>query len=348
MKRTSGWTLAVLGILLLTAGCRRQVEVTTVVHRDGTLDRQVVVRSDDEQERIPAYPLVGGQGWQRETEQVEEEEKTRWVTTYRRSFADLEGLREAMRPDPSTPFPLRPEVALDRRFRWFTTRYTWRERVPAVTPYDAIPLPESFSPAEIDSLLRGEADEVLGERLERWQVSNLIEDLAARLRRHVSEQPIAGWESAALDSRQQALLDSLLAKRETLDLEDLTPGVLAIVEHVYERDASALEPAVRGWEDDFMAYLEHTGELGRESYTFQVEMPGRLVETNARNTQDNRASWDFDPEVLRYTAFEMRAVSRVTNGWSLWVTGALLLLLAAAVAFYSSRRPRLRIQDAIH
>lgn len=338
MTRINGWTSAAAGVLLLMAGCR-EVEVTTGIHRDGSLDRRVVVTSDEEDQMQTSYPLLGGEGWEKERRQVESEGQTRWTETYRRSFRDAESLQEVMRPDPSEPYAIRPEVELEERFRWFTTRYVWREHVPKVSPYDTIPLREWFSEAEIDSFFSDRASESLQERFETWQSRNFIEDLVLRVADHAREEGLAAWDAEQLHVRSAALFDTVMAREEELDLDDLTPAMLEALEDTYGQDASALEPAVRGWEEELMGYFEATGSFGEEMYTFRVRMPGLLVETTAREVEGNTATWDFDPERLHYADLEMRALSRVTNTWALWVTGALILLFLLVAVVYRFRRP---------
>jgi len=337
MTRINGWTSAAAGVLLLLAGCR-EVEVTTEIHRDGSLDRRVVVTSDEEDEMQTAYPLLGGEGWEKERRQVESEGQTRWTETYRRSFRDARSLQEVMRLDPSEPYAIRPEVELDERFRWFTTRYVWRESVPKVSPYDTIPLQEWFSEAEIDSFFSDRASESLQERFETWQGRNFVEDLVLRVADHAREEGLSAWDAEQLHARSAALFDTVMAREEELDLDDLTPAILGALEDTYGRDASQLEPAVRVWEEELMAYLEGTSALGEETYTFHVRMPGLLVDTTAREVEGNAATWDFDPDRLHYADFEMRALSRVTNTWALWVTGAIILLVVVLALISLIRR----------
>ena len=334
MTRMNSWTMTAAALLLL-AGCR-DIEVTTTVHRDGSIDREVVVNTDAEGEREPAFPLVEGEGWESQTREVRQEGETRWVTTYRRSFEDVEILQETMQPDAPDAYPIRPEVDLDRQFRWFTTRYVWTESVPAVSPYDAIPLREWFSQAEIDSFVHDEESDGLRERFERWQARNFIQDLIDRAAERAED--VEGWEASDLESRAGAVFDSVEAREEELDLDDLTPAMLDIMRDVYGKDPTSLEPALRAWEEDLMAYLEGTSGLGEEDYTFHVRMPGLLVDTSARKVEGNRASWDLDPDVLHFTGFEMYAMSRVSNTWALWVTGLLLLLAAGAAVLSTLRR----------
>ncbi len=337
MTRTNGWTVTAAALLLLT-GCR-EIEVTTEIYPDGSLDRQVVVSSDSEGEMDTAYPLLDDAEWEEESREVEAEGETRWTTTYRRSFPDVRALGEVLRPDPSERFAIRPEVELKRRFRWFTTLYAWREYVPKVTPYDAIPLEERFTRAEIDSFLDEGGGEELRERFEAWQVRNFVEDLVRRAAERVRNEGLVGWDAGELHDRSSALFDTVMAREDEIDLDDLTPAILDAMKDVYDRDATVLEPAVRVWEEELMAYLEGTRDLGAESYTFRVRMPGLLVETGADEVKGSTATWDLDPDRLHYADFEMTALSRVTNTWALWVTGAVVLLLLLAAAVSRFRRP---------
>ncbi len=149
--RVRSFSVAALAglVVITTPGCL-EIETTTQVRRDESLNRSVVLSGDSA--GVPGARIILGidSSWTLESRW----EERKYILTARHEFATVEDMARALRGTPGMSVTITPR--LETRFNWFFTMFRYNETWSRLHNVNEVPLSDYVSPAELDMFMRHE------------------------------------------------------------------------------------------------------------------------------------------------------------------------------------------------
>lgn len=231
-----------------------------------------------------------------------------------------------------------------RRFRWFTTVYSYHAEYPSPT---GIPLPADsmMTRAERDLWLRGEdaaspcngiemfqiLDELAG-KFARWYALCQVEQCRILFAPHLPAQVRAAADTA--DMRR--IFASELPYSPGGDAEIVPEKYAAVLDAAFGTDACSAAYRTHGAAIDsaFGKAVESAEAQFGASWMHSVTMPGTIVSSTSRTVKGATATWYPDAYRALDGPYVMEAVSVRTNWWACVLTA----LAAGAAVFVILRR----------
>jgi hypothetical protein len=327
-----------VGALLVLSGCQ-EIQITTRIEPNGSLERIIVVEGDSSGVEA-GYPIPDDPSWSVEVVAGPEDEESKpFLHTYRKRFRSVRQLNREIAGTGEPELRITSRAELTRRYRWFSTILTYRERYEPYYPFRTIPLAEYFTAEEIETVRSGDADSTLEKRAEDWMIRNYFKDLFDSMLRGAERLSDPDLTPAYLTARREDLFAALIPAAEENDFEDLHEVVLEVGRAVYETDAvERLRPEVEGFKQRLEEYEAFESKAGGETYKHVVTMPGLILDTNATEIEGNNVTWELDTYDAIWFEYEMWVESRVTPRWAIGVAIALLAAMVAGLVVLVVRR----------
>ncbi|MEK6649369.1 MAG: hypothetical protein AABY75_00195 [Bacteroidota bacterium] len=342
------WSLL---IPLFLSGCL-EYHTTTTVQSDGGILRSVFMKGDSTDIHQWKYVVPVDSTWTWERSRAGDKE---WHLKVEREFPSAEAFN-SYQDSLSGPL-LRSKVSVDRSFRWFTTRYQYREVFQPIYPFRSVPLTDYLSPAEVDAFLQHEvqkkdyatpgdslASKDAEDRFEAWARRNEFEAFYTALRKGAERSAERGFTAESLDARKEKLAAAYEAVKDTGDAfsaKDMERRRMAWFKGWKEPVVRRAAEANRDGFAAIAAKAEQSDRILEYPHKATVAMPGVLRHTNARSLEGSAATWENYLVVLYFQEFEMVVESEVTNWWAAIVT-AVALVVGPLAVFLQRRRRSLR------
>ncbi len=326
--RRAASTLACIVVPIFLAGCL-DVDTTTTVRRDGSLNRTVVIKGDSSAIYEGHYTIHLDSTWAQDIQKAGEQ---KYELTASREFTSADALNEATKGEPGRFLSF--SVTVDENFRWFTSQLTYRETIHRYLPIDEVPVTDYISPAEIDQFIKHEvlkqpyatAGDSLSltdasDRFEEWSRRNIFSAYYRIFMDGVRELDA----STLTPSYVQAHKDTLYAVFAHIDSKQKEVQQEAF-QRLLKSPAVAEVYRLRAVEFDALSMqLEFADEVSANSYKTSVVMPGIIIDTNAPTLEGNRAEWKDYMGVAYVMDFDLWVTSQVINWWAVILTGVVVL-----------------------
>lgn len=334
MRRSLNSAIILFSLFCVTAlqGCL-DIATTTVVNRDGSMSRMVIIEGDSASVHARQFPLVMKGIWEEEIERIDDR---RHRFTARRDFPDTTALNEAIAGETGLFLPIR--ISFEQRFEWFSTVYRYAEHHTSFNNFHNPPIHEFLTPSDIEILLQGEADEAeeqsalrdeAEKKIEEWWARNIFEAFFSEFQ--------SGVENLSSPSRTP---ESIAAQKDELfraSRGELSSGSFETIQEIFEKafGRNLVREAMNANREGFHAFRERfTFQQGmlQNSFRASAEMPGTIIGTNATTVEGNLVTWeDFLMQGI-ISDYELWVESREVNWWMIYLTGigvilALLLLM---------------------
>lgn len=334
-------SLALLSLSLVLCGCL-EIEISTQVNRDGTLLRREVVSGDSAEVLSHGFISPVDSTWKVTLETQKEKSFERMAL---KLFSGPEELSAATRDTVWNTLPVRTQV--ERRFIWFYTEMTYRERYLKWNPFDLIPLAEYVSTSDLarsmdfatsrhkpdkeDSLAR----ERMGQKWTEWMYRDMFEAYYAELIKGVRLLNDPSLTPAAVAGHKEEIYRKCGKWwASTASLDTIGLAIQSIMKNPGTGDA--IRANARG-------FALHSTKLSLVSKVMgklkqvNIEMPGVYVDSNAPEVDRNRGSWKSVTEMSYAADYELWMTSRVVNWWVVFLT-AVVIAVGIGVIFATPSR----------
>ena len=325
---------------LAFSGCL-DVETKTTVNRDGTLARTITFTGDSARVYRGDFPLTIDSLWSASIRKVDDK---KFEYSASRTFADAEALNEAIKNVPYKTLPV--QVELEESFWWFVTDYHYKETYKRWNPFDNVALTDFISPAELELAIRHEMEDEpyntkgdslaltdAGERFEKWDARNIFESYFLVILEGVRNLNDPTLKQETMVSRKEDLFNAMQIPLQEGKFDTLS----VILNRVLKtRIASRAMAANKEGFSLFDEQLDFKGAISANSYKVNIEMPGIITETNAKEIEGNTVRFDDFKQIAYIMDHEMQVTSRAINWWAVIVTA--LLIVFGAVLLVVGRR----------
>ncbi|GEM_PF-828887 len=334
-----------------TAGCL-DIETTTRVKHDGSVERTVVMTGDSLATYEGRYPYTLDEEWQKRIEKIDER---RFRLTASRQFSDVDDLNKAIAGEPWRTLQL--HATFQTEFEWFFTSYRFSETYLKYNPFDAVPLSDYLTKEEWQLYWQHEVGK---EELASHEDSLVVESAARRFQEWMTRNQFEEY------------LEVFLSGVKKLGDDFLTPAsVLERKEELYEASHRSIEgsdfdmldvifaqvlrsnvvPAAlkanEGGMKDFKSRLEFQQRIFENAYQVRVEMPGLITRTNAQELEENVAVWRNFIGYGFVGDYELWVESRSLNWWFIVMCGLFLFLGLMVAAMWSMRKKRIMVEKEV-
>jgi len=322
-------SLALVSLSLTSCGCL-EVEITTQVNRDGSLLRTEVVSGDSVEVLTYGFISPVDSTWNVTLESPHERSFERKAA---KLFADPDALGAATRDSTLRTLPLRAQI--ERRFIWFYTEITYRERYLKWNPFGLVPLAEYVSAADLarsmvsaasgrtptaeDSL----AQERVGRKWTEWMYRDMFEAYYAEFVRGVAALNDPSLTPAGVTAHKEEVYrkcEKWWASTGSMD----TVG--AVLQSIFRnpRVRDAIQSNARGFALH-SAKLSLVAKLMGKLKQVNIEMPGITIDSNAPRIEKNRGSWKGVSDMSYAADYELWMTSRIVNWWVVVLTAVVIL-----------------------
>ena len=224
---------------------------------------------------------------------------------------------------------------LERRFVWFYTEITYRERYLKWNPFGLVPLAEYVSAAELarsmsfapagrtpnrdDSLAR----EKVGRKWTEWMYRDMFEAYYAEFVKGVrtlNDPSLTPVTVAAHREEIYRKCEKWWASTGAMD----TIG--AVIQSIFRNPVTtaAIQSNARGFALH-NARLALVARVMGKMKQVNIEMPGVLIDSNAPNVDKNRGSWKAVSDMSYAADYELWMTSRVVNWWVVLLTAVAIV-----------------------
>ena len=319
-------------VLLLLAGCS-EVDVTTVVNKDGSCIRTVVLDSSDVDDTPYPVNFDGA-----DSLVITKAEKKIVYTAY---YGSVNNIKLNQQVEGDTVYHLAIQPRLTKKFRWFYTWYRYSESYGRVFHFQHVPIQDYLTQDEIDLVISendsSDEDKKIDAKLEAWYQQNFFIEFYTRLENMVRsgklDISIESLEASKEPLRQLFLQDVLELDSDNNTFTDNDFDIFRQTLHFQNTDRA--KKVLNDVIAPISKEMEWLASIQLSDMTNHVEMPGLVMDTNAETIEGNKVSWDINSNRLLFEDYEMWVESRTVNRWpflgTLIFTGALLVIMLVAI-----------------
>ncbi|MFM9838135.1 MAG: hypothetical protein ACKVOQ_07710 [Cyclobacteriaceae bacterium] len=329
--------LLVLFVVLLSS-CEHAVEMKTIVHADGSLDKTIVLESADS--TLAEHNYLGidkPQGWQVDVQQINDNAKSRaekkkqdkkFLYTFKKSFhTDTEANDELAKPSDSL---FRITSKFESRFRWFYTSMYYSDTYRAINRFDLSTedylTEEDFQfidnlPAEGKSISKADSLFLIGlnERIfDHYGNRAYFDEHYKILTDLIKDDP----QREKLQAQHEAIFQSM-DKRKDIE-EDFLPKLADSLGVSIDFTSAEYKKRKLAAENK----LKFASWAAEGKYRHVIEMPNEIVAHNADSVRENTFYWSPSYLKFLFRDYTFFAETRKPNIWA-WVVSLIVLILAA-------------------
>lgn len=317
------YKLLLIVILFGLYSCKNY-SIKTIVYEDGSIEKIIKVSSRDKITDYNSLFFRVDDSW--EIEQEQDSSTSGYVLTAKRKFASVQELIEKY----GSPHGVVMEVNLARKFRWFYTYYEYEEIIERTNPFNAVKVEDYLSAAEYKELTSGgEISESLSDKLNEYLQASAYKELLDNLS--------ALFERSGLDPKllreSEGELIGLFEDDNELEF------ILDRLNNIYPpSEISKLEKEIGGIYNELEKKAERIFTNVGSEFSYNIELPGLILETNAQSIEGTSGYWKFDTENFTFVDYRMHIESRKANVWTMIATGGLVIGLIALLLVPSLRK----------
>jgi hypothetical protein len=337
--------IVIASLIVILSGCL-EIETTTTVNTDGTVQRQLQISGDSAEvsRGIPTFPTDST--WAVVRHHTKD---TSWTSVATKLFSDGAALEKALNREDGKS--LRVRVESEKRFKWFTTEFSYRETILCYNQFHAVPLSDYISQAELDRWIHYEIEKApypspddsvtirkSSDRTEEWDSRNKFEAVFAIFTEGVTRLNDPGLSSQQVSAAKESLY-AHCSKHINESRLDTLPKIFEatlktpLVEKVFDLQSDKMQ--------EFAGKVKYQLDmLGTPYKRAHVIMPGLIIETNARSIEGNKLTWEEFIGACYVVDYTMWARSRVINWWAVVLTGGVVILLTGILIVGMVRRKR--------
>jgi hypothetical protein len=352
MKTTHSTKLFLILLALLLPACM-DVELTTILKPDGSMERIVEVRSDKEIEDYSQLPFPIDSTWHIVYRHDSTANGKNHIYKFKKAYKNAGELNNDELKVTNALSKFKRTVKVEKKFRWFFTYLVYTESFQRLSDGEYTPFNQLLSEMEKEVRHIDDAD----------TIANLLELDAKKLRGFRDEIQNKSDNWFENNMKREVLLqlekDIKLAGIKGLGMGDLEPkadtiykiidknGFNGSVETFYRTlntlfNTNEFNRIIALKKSSLLEMEENVGDVfSIVPFRHHLHMPGLIVDTNAESIKGNELYWQFMPLESYFADTTHYAESRILNVWA-FVASAFLVFIAIASLVVSALRKRKR------
>lgn len=354
----------ILGWMMVVCGCSSNYKMTTLVHSDGTVDREVYAWGDSafiagnratnpflfslkEWKVVPLDSTLVYSFWGEEVK----------LNVKASRSVKTNGDLSFFSADKKNNHPLVvPKERLEKTFKWFYTYYTFTCKYSEIVDKGPVPIDKYLDENQQRLFFQGDMTNYRG--MNGIELNETLSNLEDRFMDWYNESNyelcfnvISDVYAKVGDTIYLSRLTEAKEKVRSLGTEsqkkdkEYTPSKICLLLDLYFK-TDHFSTFYKHHQRPVDRLLDKRAEIVNyfvARIRYELSMPGTLISTNAAQKEGTTLIWKVDAYRVLTHDYTLKAVSREINSWAFVVTG--LLILLSAYGFYrfrkaSSSRPR--------
>lgn len=327
----------------MTISSCREITVSTVVNKDGSFTRIVIVTGDSAHVlKSPDLPYPVDSTWEKEFTKDSLSDDN-FILIYTKLYKNDDLINHEISRDTGWCNKINPIIKVKKRFGFFYSYLIYEESIKASNPLTLIDYHDYITSEDLlwisgkrivlnssDSAKLAQADK----NTETYLIDAISEEIISAFK-----EDIAQLNNPAIPpDLAENYRDSMATKIYDWEFDSIHEFInyLAIWsdnDEVYK--LKEINNAAFIKLDSTIQSLEEF--LDMSNYKMTVEMPGVLTETNSGSTNGNIVSWNIDSGAFLFEDVTMKVESRVINKWMFIIAGVILLGLMAIIVLKSRK-----------
>ncbi|RLD58752.1 MAG: hypothetical protein DRJ05_07505 [Bacteroidetes bacterium] len=327
--------------ILIFSSCR-EIKVNTVVNKDGSFTRMIVITGDSSEVIKTGLPYPVDETWKRELLRDTTDHENH-VLTYTKYFENSDLLNQEISQDTGWKKNLNRNILVEEKFGFFYSYPIYTETIKAANPFTILDYKEYLGKEDMlwitgKKLALNSSDSAKIEDAEKKADAFIEEAFTSEL--------IAGLKKAIEQLNNPAVnpelveiyRDSIVSKIDDYDYD----STLEFVDFLAEWSNNDEILKLKEIKPDTFEKLDNTikliiNVLSMEPYKVFVEMPGIITETNSLSTKGNQVQWNVAATSILFEDYNMIVESRIINKWMFVIAGIVLLSLIIMIIFKSRK-----------
>ena len=327
-----------LFITIIVFSSCREINISTIVNKDGSFTRIVTITGDSSDVFKPNLPYPVDNSWEMKF-QKDTTDSENYVLTYTKNFNNSTLLNQEFNEDTSWRKKLNRNINVERKLGFFYSYVVYKETIGAANPFTLLDYKEYISKEDMLWLTRkklalNSSDSSKIEQADDMELKYLLEVITYEVVA-VLKKSIEQLNSPVIDFNQvDNYRDSIALKVDDWDFNSSTDFVDYLAEWTNNSNIYKLKTVnstLFEKLDNDIQFLEDIFDM--EDYKVTVELPGIITETNSLSTKGNQVVWNVNASSILFEDYNMIVESRVINSWMFVIAGVILLLFIVLVIF---------------
>ena len=327
-----------LFITIIVFSSCREINISTIVNKDGSFTRIVTITGDSSDVFKPNLPYPVDNSWEMKF-QKDTTDSENYVLTYTKNFNNSTLLNQEFNEDTSWRKKLNRNINVERKLGFFYSYVVYKETIGAANPFNLLDYKDYISKEDMLWLTRkklalNSSDSSKIEQADDMELKYLLEVITYEVVA-VLKKSIEQLNSPVIDFNQvDNYRDSIALKVDDWDFNSSTDFVDYLAEWTNNSNIYKLKTvnsALFENLDNDIQFLEDIFDM--EDYKVTVELPGIITETNSLSTKGNQVVWNVNASSILFEDYNMIVESRVINSWMFVIAGVILLLFIVLVIF---------------
>ena len=337
MKKSSFTIGLALVIAMLTLPGCLDIWITTQIRPDGSLSQSIAFQGDSAEIADVRFGCMRENGWKKEWTKPE---KDKYKLVLTRDFRSVKDLNTSMNPADTSQSLIRTQSTLQRKFRWFFTRFEYEQKALKANPYPWINYHDYLTSEDVrlislsddgrksDPAYDSIAYKITEKKFEDYVYRSMYEDLYRTLVSILREDHSLTLTPDVLSTKKETMYHYLIDSLNGDSSEEILRGIGHVINHP---DIETIRGKYINRFDGFQERMNFYQSCSDDNYKFAIRMPGLLLQSNSQKIEGAQAGWDLPYYRFFFEDFTMSAESRVINTWAFVVAGIILLIAAAGL-----------------
>jgi hypothetical protein len=344
MKRKSIKTVVSILLFTVTSCGEPETIVTNIVHPDGSVTRNLEMRSEGSEIEISDIQVPFDSTWiVRDSIEIDEDGDTTWVKRAEKFFANVDEINRDYMADSSANRVTKRRTEFTKKFKWFNTEYRFAEIIEN-TMSNGYPVSDFLNEEELDWFYSPEnvtIDKLSGPdsskyialsdtvdvKTDRWIYKSLVSEWIAKFKELASGKPELDETVEKLKEKEEMVARMIIENNEKFD--SLWSNGIILTELIGEENAQRFQE-----EADSAADIAGDCVLiDFVPYTLSIIMPGETIGTNGFIDSTKVLLWPTNSSFFLTEPYVMYAESKTPNKWAWVFSGIFLLFVLAGIIF---------------
>jgi hypothetical protein len=337
--------------LFFLSSCKEYF-ITTKVNSDGTVERQVVCKTDEAKKgKLFPETFLTDSLWNIQHRYDSTNKKNIFTAnivfpSYSKAVEELKKQRRNFAPI--------LDIKIEKQFKFFFTYYTYKETYKPYYVFNKTPINKYFSENELNKIKEGADTAWVKNKFNGYEKFSMITAFFDIVGDELYKTDKIKLTDLISEEKKNNLIADLwkaieLKDTGNKDKEKKTgpyadPWVnMAVKEH---ENNKAEKEVIRKYFNENIAlkldkYIDkcprfdsmlESMKVYDGSYENSVILPGIITTSNSKSIEGNKLSWKFNQDNFKYLDYEMAAESREINIWVIIASGAVILLLVLGLS----------------
>lgn len=316
------------------------VEVTTILNKDGSLDRIVEVSSDDSLKNYEDLPFPIDSTWKISYTYDSTRSKKKHVYSFKKHFKNAQEISKEYSDKENSLSVLDRKVIVEKKFRWFYTYITFEERYNKAVNGNYRPFAQYLSQIELEARKYNRGDsldldfnekEVQGylkdieTKFDKWFEDNVKEEILLVMEKDIQSIGIKGISLEDLKTNSDTIFN-LIELFNFFEGDKDAESFYNSLNQIFNTEKfNELVNNQHSHLEQFLNKFENI--VAKRGFKYNLQIPGLLLDTNAESIKGSSLSWNFEPMEAFFVDTSHSAESRIINLWAYIVSGITIVLI---------------------